>query len=72
MLHVEEGLCNIQRDLLGYNAVYFIENQLTFRRNISFPSSWLRNKPSNKPESKQLASKQVSEEHIISIFRVKE
>jgi hypothetical protein len=35
--------------LQGYNAIYSVEIQLTFRRNISPPSSVSKNKPSNKP-----------------------
>jgi hypothetical protein len=35
--------------LLGYNAVYSVESQLMFRRNIAPPSSGSKNKPSKKP-----------------------
>jgi hypothetical protein len=35
--------------LVGYNAVEFAGSQLTFRRNISPPSSGSKNKPSKKP-----------------------
>jgi hypothetical protein len=35
--------------LLGYNAVYFVESQPIFQRNISLPSSELKSKPSKKP-----------------------
>jgi hypothetical protein len=37
------GLC-----LIGYNTVYSVENQPTFRRNMS-PSSGSKNKPSKEP-----------------------
>jgi hypothetical protein len=42
--------------LVGYNALYFVENQLTFRRNKSPPSLGLKTKP-NKQETnvKQVA-----------------
>jgi hypothetical protein len=42
--------------LLGYNSVKFVEGQITFRKNISPPSSG-SNKPSNKPACKQVASR---------------
>jgi hypothetical protein len=35
--------------LLWYNAVYSVESQPTFRRNISPPSSGSKNKQSKKP-----------------------
>jgi hypothetical protein len=35
--------------LLGYNAMYFVESQPTFRRNMSATSSRSKNKPSKKP-----------------------
>jgi hypothetical protein len=35
--------------LLGYNAVYSVESQPTFQRNISPPFSRSKNKPSKKP-----------------------
>jgi hypothetical protein len=35
--------------LLGYNAVYSVENKPTFRRNISPRSSGSKNKPNKKP-----------------------
>jgi hypothetical protein len=34
--------------VLGYNAVQFVESQLTFRRNISPPSSGSKHKPRKK------------------------
>jgi hypothetical protein len=34
---------------LGYNAVQSVESQLTFRRNMSLPSSGSKNNPSKKP-----------------------
>jgi hypothetical protein len=34
--------------LLGYNAVYSVEEEPTFRKNISPPSSGSKNKPSEK------------------------
>jgi hypothetical protein len=36
-------------DLLEYNAVQSIESQLTFRRNMSSPSSGSKNNPSKRP-----------------------
>jgi hypothetical protein len=33
----------------GYNAVQFIENQQTFRKDMSPPTSVSENKPSKKP-----------------------
>jgi hypothetical protein len=38
--------------LLGYNAAYSVESQMTFRRNMSSSSSGSKNKPSKKPASK--------------------
>jgi hypothetical protein len=35
--------------ILGYNAMQPVENQTTFRRNISPASSGSKNKPSKKP-----------------------
>jgi hypothetical protein len=35
--------------LLGYTAMWFVENQPTFRRNMSSPSSWSKNKQGKKP-----------------------
>jgi hypothetical protein len=35
--------------LLGYNALYSVENQPTFRKNLSPTSSGLKNKPCKKP-----------------------
>jgi hypothetical protein len=35
--------------LLGYNAVYYIESQLTFRRNMLPPFSQLKSEPGEKP-----------------------
>jgi hypothetical protein len=35
--------------LLGYNAEYLVESQLTFRRTISSPTSGSKNKPGKKP-----------------------
>jgi hypothetical protein len=42
--------------LLGYSAVQSVESQLTFRRNISAPSSG-SNKPSKIPARKQVAKR---------------
>jgi hypothetical protein len=44
--------------LLGHNAMQSVESQLTFRRNMFPPSSWLKNKPetSMKSSGKQLVS----------------
>jgi hypothetical protein len=41
---------------LGYNAVYFVESQPTFRRNVLPPFSGSNIKPSNKSAWKQVAS----------------
>jgi hypothetical protein len=35
--------------LLGYNAMWFVESQPTFRRSMLLPSSGSKNKPSKKP-----------------------
>jgi hypothetical protein len=35
--------------LLGYRAVYSVENDLTLRRNMLPPSSGWKNKPNKKP-----------------------
>jgi hypothetical protein len=32
----------------GYNDMYFVESLQMFRRNVSFPSSGAKNKPSKK------------------------
>jgi hypothetical protein len=38
--------------LLGHNAMYSVESQPTFRRNLSPPSSGSKNKLSKKPEKR--------------------
>jgi hypothetical protein len=43
--------------LLGYNAVYSIESQPTFRKNMSPPSSGSKNKQSKKLVWKYVASR---------------
>jgi hypothetical protein len=35
--------------LRGYNAIYFVEMQPIFRRNLSTPSPRLKNEPGRKP-----------------------
>jgi hypothetical protein len=42
--------------LLGYNAVWCVESQPTFRGHISSPSSGSKIKPSKKPARKQVTS----------------
>jgi hypothetical protein len=43
MYYSDEKFC-----LQGYNAVYFVESLVTFRRNMSPPSSGSKNKPNKK------------------------
>jgi hypothetical protein len=39
--------------LLGFNALYFVQTQTTFRRNILPPSSSCNNKPNKSPRERQ-------------------
>lgn len=61
---------SIEYYLLGCNAVYFCTSSPTSRRNLVLPSSVSKNNPKQKISEKQAASRDLSEEHSVSIFRV--
>lgn len=44
----EQLLCSEDFCLLGYNALYYVESQPIFRRNVWPPSSGLKSKPRSK------------------------
>jgi hypothetical protein len=45
-----------------------VESQPTFRRNISLPSSGLKNKPRKKPARKWVASRASEEQYLFLPF----
>jgi hypothetical protein len=47
---------------MGYNAVQFVESQLTFRRNMSPPLSGSKNKPRKKLASRVNVNSNIPEE----------